>query len=88
MWYVNWWKDFHTCLTPSQAWLDKMIGRIPCYDCKVGFMSIIQKNPPVFTAEEYFPWTVLIHNAVTLQLVPSAKTMTVEQARELWNVPA
>lgn len=85
-WYVPWWREFHTCLTPDQAWLDRMIGKIDCWNCKMGFLGIIRANPPDFSKKGFFAWTVAVHNSVTLKMSPSAVPTTIQQAKAIWGI--
>lgn len=62
------WEELHTKKNADQAWLNGWIKRIPHFGCSCGegFRSILRGIPPRF--DDWFAWTVEVHNAVNLKL--------------------
>lgn len=76
------WEELHTQLNPTDQWLQKWIKRIPSFGCgcKQGFKDIMAANPPRYN--DWFAWTVEVHNAVNRKL--NRREWTIEEARARW----
>jgi hypothetical protein len=76
------WRELHTKRNATIEWLLDWIARIPpgC-GCGESFESILQRLPPRF--DDWFAWTVEIHNQVNRKL--SKPEITLEKAIELWQ---
>ena len=76
------WSELHTSVTIEtlQAWEEK----IPNYSCKCKAFYTAWKvdNPP--RQDDFFSWTVELHNAVNTKL--GKPTIAMEEARRLWMV--
>lgn len=80
--FRNHWHELHTKQNATIEWLLDWIARIPpgC-GCGESFESIMLRLPPRF--DDWFAWTVEIHNAVNRKL---GKTeITLAEAIELWQ---
>lgn len=76
----NLWRELHTEVTfeTLPAWEEK----IPNYSCKCKEFYTAWKasNPP--RKDDFFAWTVELHNAVNEKL--ENPIITLQQAREIW----
>ena len=62
----------------------KRIPRLKGCRCQEEWVKIARDNPPNFRSkEEYFAWTVFVHNLVNEKL--GKPTMTVEEAKKLYQ---
>ncbi len=61
-WWIEWWRDFHLELDPSESKLADLESKIACGPCRENYYRIKGANPPRFN--DWFPWTVEIHNSV------------------------
>lgn len=82
------WRELHLrALTVAQgvddsAWLGMFIGSLPCPDCRVHFAGIVTGHPPRW--DEYFEWTVGVHNLVNATLGKPA--FSLDEARAFYPV--
>jgi hypothetical protein len=76
------WRELHTKRDATQEWLLDWIARIPpgC-GCGESFESILQRIPARF--DDWFAWTVEVHNAVNKKL--SKPEITLAEAIKLWR---
>jgi hypothetical protein len=82
------WREFHAApweamlLGRELDWLKAFAERVPCGDCRAGFLELLEKHPPDLSSREaYFAWTVALHNAVNRKL--GKPEMSVEDARKI-----
>ena len=61
--------------------------KIPRYTsgckCKEHWMGLVQRNPPKFGKDEYFAWTVNMHNEISKLI--GKPTYTVEQSKLFYS---
>lgn len=84
------WKELHlralTTVTKNDAiFLSRFRLKIPRYEkcrCREFWDKYLLGNPPKY-GNEYFAWTVQVHNAVNAKL--GKKQYTVEEARALYR---
>jgi muconolactone delta-isomerase len=68
----------------DSGYLRSLAQRLPCGQCRADFVAILAAHPPRW--DDYFAWTVEVHNDVNTRLGKPA--VTVEAARILWSKPA
>jgi len=77
------WKKLHTKQNPTPEWFADWLARIPngggC-NCKRDFRLLLDANPPRY--EDWFAWSVEIHNAVNRKL--GKREWTLDKALEVW----
>ena len=62
----------------------KRIPRLKGCRCQEEWVRIARQNPPTFRSkEEYFAWTVLVHNLVNEKL--GKPVLTVEEAKKFYQ---
>ena len=62
----------------------KRIPKLKSCNCREDWVRIAKNNPPTFRSkEEYFAWTVLVHNLVNEKLGKSV--LTVDEAKKLYH---
>ena len=61
------WKELHGKTDPTSEWFNAWIERLPnnSCDCETWTREYLTTNPPIFSHDEWFPWTVNFHNAVS-----------------------
>jgi hypothetical protein len=78
------WAELHTKTDATPEWLEDWIARIPSgCGCGESFDSILLRVPPRF-GEDWFEWTVQIHNAVNQKL--GKPEMTINEAKARWQI--
>ncbi len=77
------WAEMHSKIGATAEWFTNWMKRVPSYGCKCrdAFEAIIKANPPRFN--DWFTWTVEVHNAVNRKL--GRKEWTVEEAKARWT---
>jgi hypothetical protein len=66
--------------------LQKLVGQLPCGECKDHAIEYIDANPQALeSAETYFAWTVAFHNHVNLTKENPSEELTVQQAYLRWK---
>lgn len=78
----NHWQPFHTERNPTPGWLAAWEALIPCGFCLENYLRIKAANPPRFN--DWFPWTVEIHNSVNAHLSPPKPLLSVDEAKAIW----
>jgi hypothetical protein len=64
-------------------WVNSQIlQKLPCGECSNHARAWLKENPPTFTAELYFAWTVAFHNGVNHRL--GRPIWSVGEARSYW----
>lgn len=83
------WKALHLAALDgkmTQAFMTAFTSRFGCGSCKSHWKRVLSKLPPKFSPDEgTFKWTVEAHNVVSRSLKSPKSTLTVEEARNLWN---
>lgn len=77
------WAKLHTTRMDAMAfsvWCESIPGECMC---SAGFRKIVESNPPRFD-DDWFRWTVEVHNAVNRKL--GKPEIDYEKACELWQV--
>jgi hypothetical protein len=89
--YRQLWRELHKRpatarhLEDEDQWLEKFAGRIPCGACKDHFKQLLREVPPDYTTREnYFAWTVEIHNRVNRRL--NKPEVSVDEAMGVWKM--
>ena len=77
------WSELHTQQNPTEVWFLCWLKRIPKFgcSCQSDFLKILESNPIRY--DDYFRWTVEVHNAVNRKL--SKPEMSVEDAAAIWR---
>jgi hypothetical protein len=76
------WAELHTRTDADQAFVDSVTRRLPCGDCRRGFLWFVREYPPVF-GEGWFQWAVAAHNYVNTKI--GKPTLTADEARARWR---
>ena len=76
------WAELHFKTDATAEWFANWLKRVPSYGCKCrdAFEAIIKVNPPRF--DDWFAWTVEVHNAVNRKL--GRKEWTLDEAVARW----
>ena len=76
------WAELHSKTNPTKEWFANWLKRVPSFGCKCrdAFEAIIKANPPRF--DDWFAWTVEVHNAVNRKL--GRKEWTLDEAVARW----
>ena len=61
------WAELHDRPDADAAYIADFIRRIPCGECRGHWLQILAEHPPRF-GDEWFDWTVQVHNAVNAHL--------------------
>lgn len=79
------WEELHRKKGTDAKWLAGWVKRIPNFGCSCGeeFKRILREIPPRFD-DDWFRWTVEVHNAVNRKL--GKPEIDYEKACELWQV--
>ena len=77
------WLELHTKKDATPGWFSSWLKRVPSFGCKCrdAFEAIIKVNPPRF--DDWFAWTVEVHNAVNRKL--GRKEWTLDEAVARWT---
>ena len=77
------WAELHLKADPSEEWFRSWVDRVPSFGCKCrsDFETITKANCPRF--DDWFAWSVEVHNAVNRKL--NRKEWTVEEAKARWT---
>jgi len=72
------WEELHQKNNADAKWLSKWVKKIPQFGCacRESFQLILREFPPRF--DDWFTWTVDVHNAVNRKL--NRKEWTLEEA--------
>ena len=70
------WEEFHNRakgynggIQAERGWLSSFAKRIPCYECREHFITLVKHNPPdLSSSEAYLKWGCDIHNFVNKKL--------------------
>jgi hypothetical protein len=80
--YRDHWSELHNKQDATPEWLDDWVARIPkTCGCGESFKSILLRVPPRF--EDWFAWTVDVHNAVNEKL--KKPKISLADARQIWQ---
>lgn len=67
----EWWVQLHRRALQARAddaaWLTAFAYSLPCGECRAHFWQLVLADPPVW-GDEFFGWTVRLHNSVNLKL--------------------
>lgn len=76
------WAELHTKRDATPEWFAEWLSRVPNFrcSCRRDFEAIILANPPRYN--DWFKWTVEIHNSVNKKLGKSI--VTFEAAMNFW----
>ena len=77
------WEELHLKKGADAKWLAGWVKRIPKFGCacRKGFELILREIPPRF--DDWFAWTVEVHNAVNRKL--GRKEWTLDEAVARWT---
>lgn len=75
------WREIHTKTDADAAYVASVARRLPCGECRRGWLWFVKEYPPVF-GEGWWEWTWQAHNYVNAKL--SKPVMTLDDARRLW----
>ena len=90
-WFAqNPWFHLHRYRGNDPEWLEKWERTIPRYcKCEEGYRQIKERTPPRFeTPDDFFKWTIDVHNEVNAKLDNERKRypqITVDEALRLWR---
>lgn len=79
------WSEWHkrslewVSIRDEEKWINRMISRLPCGECKQSFPAILEDNP--IDWNDYFGSVVKLHNEVNKKL--GKPEITVEEARKI-----
>lgn len=82
VWGPKLWAELHATLDADPAWDAAFAARLPCGECKAGWLQILKETPPVYGAGRFL-WTFEAHNNVNAKL--GKPLMTLAEARARWR---
>ena len=67
----------------DRVWLTAFAGQLPCGECRSHFWQLVLERPPVW-GDEFFGWTVRLHNTINSKLGKSLRSEA--DARAYWSL--